>query len=44
MQKMLKKSNIKEVLTLEMENLSDLLLESGVRIPPGTKNAKILHH
>lgn len=35
---------VKEVLALEMENLSDLLLESGVRIPSGIKNAKILHH
>ena len=44
MQKASKNPSIKEVLALEMENLSDLLLESGVRIPSGIKNAKILHH
>lgn len=36
-------NTIKEVLALEVENL-DMLLESGIRIPPNTKKAKILHH
>lgn len=41
----MRKFTIKEVLTLEKENLGDsLLLESGVRIPAGTMKARILFH